>query len=87
MERIIEQSIATVFADGLCMVMAVGDVTHLVFTARTPTTDDGGTIYRTTEVRVVVPNSCLQQIGRMILSGNQRPSESESIVAKAIAVN
>lgn len=57
------------YADGICSVMKVGNVTHLIFTSRQPQVDQGGKIYRIVEARVIVPNECMQEIGRTILTG------------------
>ena len=58
----------TFYADGICSVMKVGSVTHLIFTSRQPEVC-GGKIYRIVEARVIVPNECVQEIGRTILTG------------------
>jgi hypothetical protein len=47
----------------------VGSVTHLIFTCRQPQVYDAGKIYRVVEARMIMPNECLQEIGRTILAG------------------
>ena len=69
MEQVEDRNAPTIYADGICSVMKVGSVTHLIFTSREPQVSERGKIYRVVEARVIVPNECLQEIGRTILTG------------------
>jgi hypothetical protein len=41
-EQVIEQNAVTFYADGICSLMKVGSVTHLIFTSRQPQVSEGG---------------------------------------------
>jgi hypothetical protein len=77
-EQIIDDGTAiTVCVDGICTVAKIGSVTHLAFTSRRPEVYGQNTICRKVEVRMIVPNDCLQAIGRLILSGECLAHQSE----------
>jgi len=66
------------FSDDVCTLVTVGSVTHVIFTCREPSADSAKT-FRTVQARMIVPNNCLQQIGRAILKGEQINSEGGEI--------
>jgi hypothetical protein len=77
-EPVLDQNAVTFYADGICTIIKVGSVTHLVFTSRQPQVSEAGRIYRIVEARMIVPNECLYEIGRAILAGRPvTPQQSE----------
>jgi hypothetical protein len=69
-EQILEHgSVLSIFVDGLCALVTVGNVTHLLFTTREPQASEAGKIYREVQARMIIPNNCLVEIGRAILKG------------------
>ena len=76
-EQIMDSMAPTVFADGVSAIMTVGSVTHLIFTSREPNVMEPGKVYRTVQVRVIVPADRVQEIGRVLLRGDLVPHEPE----------
>ena len=73
--------ILPIFADGLSVIVTMGAVTHLIFTARQRCEWNGtGETERAVQARLVIPSCELQAIGRAILAGRVelRRAEDES---------
>jgi len=67
---------APIFADELSAVVPDGTVTHLIFSARLPSTEGG--MERVVQCRLSVPTDRLQLMGRTMLSGRlELPAEGE----------
>jgi hypothetical protein len=67
------------FVDDVCSLITVGNVVHLAFSAREPSVGDGGEINRVVQVRLIVPNNCLQHIGRVIARGASVKNDRDEI--------
>jgi hypothetical protein len=70
-EEICDNNATTFFVDGIAAVIIVGPVTHLIFTSRQPQISENGRVYRMVEARVIVPNSCVRDLGMTILRNQQ----------------
>ena len=62
-----------IVVDELSGIVAVGAVTHLIFTLRSPGVYDGRMV-RAVQVRLVVPTDRVAAIGKLLLAGRLDPS-------------
>jgi hypothetical protein len=83
-EPLYEGNPYVVFADGLAAVIPLGSVTHLLFTAREAQLHEGGKVVRMTQVRMIVPTECLQEIGRTIMRGEQVPRSYDDSITELV---
>jgi len=77
-EQIVEWSTpATAYVDAVSGMIPAGNVTHLIFTCREPSVNERGKIFRSVQVRLIVPNDRVQAIGRVFLGGALIPNSDE----------
>jgi len=71
-----------VFVDELSAIIPAGDVTHLVFSVRMPSTH-GGAMERILQSRLIVPTNSVSGIGRLMSAGSlempSNPDDDEAV--------
>jgi hypothetical protein len=85
-QRVIDRGNEFCFlADDVCALVRAGSVTHVIFTVRMPGTD--GEIFRTVQARMIVPENCVQQIGRALLRNQSFSTDSAEFEESTASLN
>jgi hypothetical protein len=85
-QRVIDRGNEFCFlADDVCALVRAGGVTHVIFTVRMPGTD--GEIFRTVQARMIVPENCVQQIGRALIRNQPFSTDSADIEGSTTLIN